>query len=151
MTNTKEIPSLLDGNQLLLMIGRIPRTRIPRNATPFPAIRTPLCLRPNLGETLHDIGPPIQVRMNRDSSFPYAIHLQSPTMCPFCQKARQSGGTRMGYRWTFSQLVAGMKQGWGTVMGQSGQHKRPPQWTTPGRMPSSNSFLTCSATTGGLK
>jgi hypothetical protein len=53
MTNTKEMPSLLDGNQMLLNIGRIPRTRIPRSATPFPAIRILRCLRPKLGEILH--------------------------------------------------------------------------------------------------
>jgi hypothetical protein len=52
-TNTKEIPSLLDGNQVLLMIGRTLRTRIPRSATPFPAIQILRCLRPNLGEILH--------------------------------------------------------------------------------------------------
>ena len=52
-TKTKEMPSLLDGNQIPLMIGRIPRTRIPRSATPFPAIRILRCLRPNLSEILH--------------------------------------------------------------------------------------------------
>ena len=52
MTNTKEMPSLLDGNQTLLNIGRLPRTRIPRSATPFPAIRILRCLHPNLGEIL---------------------------------------------------------------------------------------------------
>ena len=49
-TNTKEILSLLDGNQILLIIGRTPRTRIPRSAIPFPAIRILRCLRPNVGE-----------------------------------------------------------------------------------------------------
>jgi hypothetical protein len=52
-TNTKEIPSLLDGNQILPIVGRIPQTRIPRSATPFPAIRILRCLRPNLGEILN--------------------------------------------------------------------------------------------------
>jgi hypothetical protein len=52
-TNTKAMPSLLGGNQILLIIGRIPRTRTPRSATPFPAIRILRCLRPNLGEILH--------------------------------------------------------------------------------------------------
>ncbi len=51
-TNTKDIPSLLGGNQILLMIGRIPRTRTPRSATLFPAIRILRCLRPSLGEIL---------------------------------------------------------------------------------------------------
>ena len=55
MTNTKEILSLLDGNQILLIIGRIPRTRILRSAIPFPAIRILRCLRPIPREILHVI------------------------------------------------------------------------------------------------
>jgi len=55
MTNTKVMPSLLGGNQILLIIGRIPRTPTPRSATPFPAIRILRCLRPSLGEILHQI------------------------------------------------------------------------------------------------
>jgi len=51
-TNTKEMLSLLDGNQILLIVGRILRTRTPRSATPCPAIRILRCLRPNLGEIL---------------------------------------------------------------------------------------------------
>jgi hypothetical protein len=54
-TNTKEMPSLLDGNQILLIVGRIPRTRIPRSATPFPAIRILRCLRPNLSEIANSL------------------------------------------------------------------------------------------------
>jgi hypothetical protein len=54
-TNTKEMPSLLDGNQILLTVGRIPRTRILRSATPFPAIRILRCLRPNLSEIANSL------------------------------------------------------------------------------------------------
>jgi hypothetical protein len=35
------------------LVGRIARTRIPRSATPSPAIRILRCLRPNLSEILH--------------------------------------------------------------------------------------------------
>jgi hypothetical protein len=74
-TNTKEMPSHLDGNQILLIIGRIPRTRIPRSAIRFPAIRILRCLRPNVGEILHpDHGRPIRGRMNHDTMFPSTIH-----------------------------------------------------------------------------
>ena len=47
--NTKEMPSLPDGNQILPSVGRIPRSRTPKSATPFPATRIPQCLRPNPG------------------------------------------------------------------------------------------------------
>jgi hypothetical protein len=52
-TNTKRMLSLLDGNQFLLIVGRMPRSRIPRSAIPFPAISSLPCLLPSLGETLH--------------------------------------------------------------------------------------------------
>ena len=52
MTNTKEMPSFLGGNQIPPIVGRIPLTRILKSATPFPATRIPLCLRPNPGEIL---------------------------------------------------------------------------------------------------
>jgi len=52
-TNTKEMPSFPDGSQIPLIIGRMLRTRIPRNATPFTAIRILRCLRPNRDEMLH--------------------------------------------------------------------------------------------------
>jgi hypothetical protein len=52
MTNTKELPSLPGGSQILLIVGRIPQARILKSATPFPATRILLCLRPSLGEIL---------------------------------------------------------------------------------------------------
>jgi hypothetical protein len=54
-TNTKEMLSFLDGNQILLIVGQIPRTRIPRSAIPFPAIRILRCLRPNLSEIANSL------------------------------------------------------------------------------------------------
>jgi hypothetical protein len=48
----QELSSFLDGNQIRLMIVRITRTRIPRSAIPFPAIRILRCLRRNLGKIL---------------------------------------------------------------------------------------------------
>jgi hypothetical protein len=49
----QQLSSFLDGNQIRLMIVRITRTRIPRSAIPFPAIRILRCLRRNLGKILH--------------------------------------------------------------------------------------------------
>jgi hypothetical protein len=65
--------SLLDGNQILLMIGRIPRTRIPKSATLFPAIRILRCLRPNLGVILITNGHSL-VEMNHGTILPSTIH-----------------------------------------------------------------------------
>ena len=68
-TITKEMPSILDGNQLLLIAGRIPQTRIPKSATPFPATRIPLCLRPNPGKILNGRSRTTEVRTEQRTSW----------------------------------------------------------------------------------